>query len=150
MQKPIHLAYQSLNTDECEMAIAGGVNLILNPQSTVALCMTRALAPDSHCKTFDASADGYVRSEGCGLVVLKKLSRAKAHGDKILALIRGTAVNHDGRSSGLTAPNGPAQELVISQALTNGGIDPALISYVETHGTGTPLGDPMDPTEISA
>ena len=100
------------------------------------------MAPDGRCKTFDASANGYVRGEGCGLVVLKRLSDAMAGGDRILALLRGTAVNHDGRSNGLSAPNGPAQEAVIRVALADARLAPGLIEYIEAHGTGTRLGDP--------
>ena len=102
------------------------------------------MAPDGRCKTFDAAADGYVRGEGCGMVVLKRLSDALADGDRILAVIRGSAVNHDGRSNGLSAPNGPAQEAVIRAALADAGLAPGDIGYVEAHGTGTRLGDPIE------
>ena len=102
------------------------------------------LAPDGRCKTFDAAADGYVRGEGCGVVVLKPLAAAQADGNRILAVIRGTAVNQDGRSGGLTAPNGPAQEAVIRAALKNAGVAPQEVSYLEAHGTGTSLGDPIE------
>ncbi|MGC3025729.1 amino acid adenylation domain-containing protein [Burkholderia sp. DN3021] len=138
----IHTASQNLRTGECDLAIAGGVNLILSPDNSIAVSRTRALAPDGRCKTFDAAADGFVRSEGCGALVLKRLSDALAAGDRVLAVLRGSAVNHDGASSGFTAPNGRAQEAVIRQAL--GGLPAASIDYVEAHGTGTPLGDPVE------
>jgi acyl transferase domain-containing protein len=146
----VHLACQSLRLGECTTAIAGGVNLILAPEATIAYCKTRMLSPTGQCRTFDASADGYVRGEGCGLVVLKTLSSAKAAGDRILAVIGGTAVNQDGRSSGLTAPNGLAQQALIRQALTTAGILPSEVSLVEAHGTGTPLGDPIEVEAIGA
>src|SRR5207249_4894601 len=113
----VHLACQSLRAGESRLALAGGVNLILIPGTGIMLSKARMLAPDGRCKTFDAAADGYVRGEGCGVVVLKRLTDALADGDAIRALIRGTAVNQDGRSSGLTVPNGPAQEALIRQAL---------------------------------
>ncbi|OXI15941.1 hybrid non-ribosomal peptide synthetase/type I polyketide synthase [Burkholderia sp. AU15512] len=138
----IHTASQNLRSGECDLAIAGGVNLILSPDNSIAVSRTRALAPDGRCKTFDASADGFVRSEGCGALVLRRLSDALAAGDRVLAVLRGSAVNHDGASSGFTAPNGRAQEAVIRQAL--GGLPAASIDYVEAHGTGTPLGDPVE------
>ena len=140
----VHLACQSLRSVECNMALAGGVNLILAPEASIGLSRMRALAPDGHCKTFDAKADGYVRGEGCGIVVLKRLSDAIANNDNILAVVRGSAVNHDGASSGLTVPNGLAQEKLINQALKNAKVAPEQISYVETHGTGTSLGDPIE------
>lgn len=140
----LHLACGSLRSGECGLALAGGVNLILAPESNVVMCQLRALAPDGRCKTFDARADGYGRGEGCGVVVLKRLSDALAAGDPILAVIRGSAVNHDGPSGGLTVPNGAAQQKVIREALANGGVQPSQVSYVEAHGTGTPLGDPIE------
>ena len=141
----LHLACQHLRSGKVDLALAGGVNLILSPLGTIYLAKSHALAPDGRCKTFDAQADGYVRGEGCGVVVLKRLSDALAHGDRILAVLRGTAANHDGRSSGLTVPNGQAQKAVIEAALADaGGMPPDLVDYVEAHGTGTPLGDPIE------
>ena len=125
---------------ECDIALAGGVKLLLDPTVSITLSKAHALSPDDRCKTFDATANGYVRSEGCGMVVLKRLSDATRDGDSILALIRGSAVNQDGRSSGLTVPNGLAQERVIADALKVAGIAPAAVQYLEAHGTGTPLG----------
>ena len=145
----VHLSCQSLRARECSLALAGGVNLMLSPQGTIILSQMRALAADGRCKTFDASADGYGRGEGCGVVVLKRLSDAVADGDNILGLIRGTAVNHDGSSSGLTVPNGLAQQAVIREALVNGKIEPHQVSYVEVHGTGTALGDPIEVEALS-
>ncbi|MGB3533735.1 MAG: type I polyketide synthase, partial [Microcoleaceae cyanobacterium] len=140
----VHLACQSLRNKECNLALAGGVNLMLSPEATIGFCKLKALAADGRCKTFDAKADGYSRGEGCGIVVLKRLSDAVANHDNILAVIRGSAVNHDGQSNGLTAPNGSAQEAVIRQALNNAKVQPEEIQYVEVHGTGTSLGDPIE------
>lgn len=146
----VHLAVQSLRNDECRMALAGGVNLTLMPELTMTLSKSRMMAADGRCKAFDARADGFVRSEGCGVVVLKRLSDALEDGDNILAVIRGTATNQDGRSNGPTAPNGPAQEAVIRAALRNGSIKPQEVDYVETHGTGTSLGDPIEVQALGA
>ncbi|MBE9077336.1 acyltransferase domain-containing protein [Romeria aff. gracilis LEGE 07310] len=146
----VHLACQSLRQRECDLALAGGVNLALSPDGFVATSRARMLARDGRCKTFDAEADGFARGEGCGLVVLKRLSDAIAQGDPILALIRGSAVNQDGPSSGLTVPNGPAQQAVIRQALANSGVQAEQISYVEAHGTGTALGDPIEIEALAA
>jgi myxalamid-type polyketide synthase MxaB len=140
----VHLACQSLRNGECDQALAGGVNLILSPENTVALSKAKMLAPNGRCKTFDADADGIVRGEGCGVVVLKRLSDAIAAGDNILALIRGSAVNQDGASSGFTVPNKAAQELLLKQALSQAKVAPAEVDYIEAHGTGTPLGDPIE------
>jgi acyl transferase domain-containing protein/acyl carrier protein len=139
-----HLAVQALRNGECDLALAGGVNLILVPEVTIGLCRLKAMAADGRCKTFDARADGYVRGEGCGVVVLKRLSDALADGDRIAAVIRGSAVNHDGKSNGITAPNGTAQKMVIRDALANAGIDASDVDFVEAHGTGTALGDPIE------
>jgi hypothetical protein len=146
----VHLACQSLRLRESRMALAGGVNLTLSPETTIALSKAHMMAPDGRCKTFDSRADGFVRGEGCGIVVLKRLSDAIADADNILAVICGSAVNQDGRSSGITAPNGAAQEALIRQALANGGVKPEEISYVEAHGTGTSLGDPIEAHALAA
>jgi len=146
----IHLACQSLRNGECDLALAGGVNLILTPEANIMFSKARMMAADGRCKTFDASANGYVRGEGCGMVVLKRLSQAQAQGDRILAVIRGSAINQDGRSSGLTVPNGIAQENLIRQAIANAKVQPQQISYVEAHGTGTSLGDPIEVGAIAA
>lgn len=146
----VHLAVQSLRNNECNLALAGGVSLILSPEVHINFSKSRMMAADGRCKTFDAAADGYVRGEGCGVVVLKRLSDAAADGDNILAVVRGAAINHDGRSGGLTAPNGPAQEAVIREALANSGIAPHEVSYVEAHGTGTSLGDPIEVRALGA
>jgi acyl transferase domain-containing protein/SAM-dependent methyltransferase len=146
----VHLACQSLRSGECRLALAGGVNLVLRPEIGVSLSKARMMAADGRCKAFDAAADGFVRSEGCGIVVLKRLSDAVAEGDRVLALIRGSAINQDGRSHGLTAPNGVAQEAVIRDALAGAAVEPAEVSYVETHGTGTALGDPIEVRALGA
>ena len=140
----VHQACTALLAGDCDMALAGGVNAIVAPETTTSLSHARFLAPDGRCKAFDAAADGFVRSEGCAIVVLKRLADAAAAGDRILAVIRGTALNQDGPSSSLTAPNGRSQESVIREALANAGVAPEEVSYVETHGTGTSLGDPIE------
>ncbi|MBF0117311.1 MAG: SDR family NAD(P)-dependent oxidoreductase [Desulfobacterales bacterium] len=140
----VHLACQSLRHKECDIALAGGVGLLLMPLHFIVECRTRMLSPDGICKTFDASANGYGRGEGCGIVMLKRLSDAVSDNDNILALIRGSAVNQDGRTSGLTVPNELAQENVIRLALESAKVLPEDISYIEAHGTGTPLGDPIE------
>ena len=140
----IHLACQSLRSRECDRAIAGGVNLILSPYSVVATCKAKMLSTDGRCKTFDASADGIARGEGCGIVILKRLNDAIADGDNILASIKGSAINQDGASSSLTVPNGIAQQLLIRKALANARVNPSKVSYIEAHGTGTALGDPIE------
>ncbi|MFZ0503635.1 MAG: polyketide synthase, partial [Chthoniobacterales bacterium] len=140
----VHLACQSLRTRESDLALAGGVNLLLVPDSFVCLTKWGMLAADGRCKTFDERADGFVRGEGCGIVALKRLHDAIESGDRILAVIRGTAVNQDGASSGLTVPNGLAQQAVVRSALKVAGVSPEEVDYVEAHGTGTPLGDPIE------
>jgi acyl transferase domain-containing protein/acyl carrier protein len=140
----VHLACQSLRAGECRMALAGGVNLILMPDTTIVLSKAHMMAPDGRCKPFDASANGFVRSEGCGIIVLKRLPDARADGDRILAVIGGTASNQDGRSNGLTAPNAPSQVAVIREALVNAGLQAGDIDFIEAHGTGTSLGDPIE------
>ncbi len=142
-------ACRSLRQKESCLAIAGGVGVILLPALTINFSQARMLSPDGRCKTFDAAADGYVRGEGCGIVLLKRLSDAMADGDRVLAVIRGSAVNQDGRSSGLTVPNGVAQEAVIAAALADARLMPADIDYVEAHGTGTSLGDPIEVLAIA-
>ena len=146
----VHQACAALRAGECSLALSGGVNVILDSALAVNFSQARMLAPDGRCKAFAAEADGYVRAEGCGLVVLKRLSAARAEGDPILAVIRGSAVNQDGRSNGLTAPNGPAQTRVVSAALARAGLPPASIGYVEAHGTGTALGDPIEAQALAA
>ncbi|MEM1168906.1 MAG: beta-ketoacyl synthase N-terminal-like domain-containing protein, partial [Cyanobacteria bacterium P01_H01_bin.35] len=140
----VHLACQSLRNRESALALAGGVGLLLSPDNSIVFSHAGMLSPDGRCKTFDAEANGYVRSEGCGVIILKRLSDALAHGDNILAVIRGSAMNQDGASGGLTVPNGPSQQAVIRQALENGGVEPGSVSYIEAHGTGTSLGDPIE------
>jgi 3-oxoacyl-(acyl-carrier-protein) synthase/SAM-dependent methyltransferase/acyl carrier protein len=146
----VHQAVQSLRKGEIDFAIVGAANLILSPEMNVSFSRTRMLSRDGRCKTFDARADGYVRAEGCCVVVLKRLADAARDNDRVLAKIHGTAVNQDGRSAGITAPNGPAQEAVMRAALADAGLQPGEISYVEAHGTGTPLGDPMEVQAIGA
>jgi myxalamid-type polyketide synthase MxaB len=146
----VHLAVNSLRNGESEVAIAGGVNLMMSPDSLVSLCKARMLSPDGRCKTFDASANGYVRGEGCGALVLKRLSDAVAEGDNILALLRGSAVNHNGKSGGLTVPSGPAQQELVERALKNSSLTPAEVAYVEAHGTGTAVGDPIEVGALAA
>lgn len=140
----IHQACLSLKTNECSLALAGGVNVILSPENVISFSQAGMMAADGLCKSFDSRADGYVRGEGCGVVLLKKLSNAVASGDKILAVIRGSAINQDGRSHGLTAPNGISQIKVIQKALQNARVSPAEVDYLEAHGSGTPLGDVIE------
>lgn len=146
----VHLACRSLRAEECSLAVAGGVSLMLSPEVTISLSKWGFMAADGRCKTFDASADGFVRGEGGGVVVLKRLSDALADGDRVLGLIRGSAVNQDGRTSVLTAPSGVAQAEVIRQALENGKVAAEQVDYVEAHGTGTVLGDPIEVEALGA
>jgi len=140
----VHYACQSLRSGDCDLALAGGVNLILAPELSDALAQAQFLSPSGRCHSFDAAADGYVRGEGCGVVVLKLLSSAVRDKDTILAVIEGSAVNQDGKSNGITAPNGPSQIEAIKRAMKQACRAPQDISFVETHGTGTILGDPIE------
>ncbi|HEV2147242.1 MAG TPA: polyketide synthase, partial [Longimicrobiaceae bacterium] len=145
-----HLACQSLRSGEADLALAGGVSLMLSPDTNVVLSRMHAVSPDGRCKTFSAAADGYGRGEGCGVVVLKRLSDARRDGDRVLAVIRGSAVNHDGPSGGVTVPNAAAQQAVLRRALASARVKPAEVGYVEAHGTGTPLGDPIELRALAA
>ncbi len=145
----VHQAVTSLNAYQSDMALAGGVNLIISPKGYIGLSRLNALSPQGRCKTFDDSADGYARGEGCGIIILKRLSDAIRDGDNILALITGSAINHDGKSSGLTVPNGVAQENVVKDALKQAGLSASNIDYIEAHGTGTKLGDPQEINALS-
>ncbi len=140
----VHLACQSLRAGEVRTAVVGAVSVILQPENYVYFCGVGALSPSARCYTFDSRANGYVRSEGCGVVVLKRLSNALADKDPIHAVVRASAVNQDGRSYGLTAPNGSAQRELLKEALRRAGVDARQVAYVEAHGTGTPLGDPVE------
>ena len=146
----VHLAVQSLRRGECSLAIAGGVNVIIDPTFTMVASRMRMMSPSGRCRPFDAAGDGFVRSEGCATVLLKRLSDARADGDRVLAVIKGSAVNQDGRSNGLTAPNSLSQQAVISAALADAGVSPSAIDVVEAHGTGTPLGDPIEVEALAA
>lgn len=140
----VHMACQSLRQKECNIALAGGINLMLLADTSLVLSKSQMLSSSGRCHTFAASADGYVRAEGAGMVLLKPLDQALSDDDPIIAVIRGSAVNQDGHSQGLTAPNGPAQERVMKKALKHAGVKPEEVSYIEAHGTGTPLGDPIE------
>lgn len=146
----LHLAVRSLRAGECDLALAGGVNVLLDPEGMVYFSKLRALSPTARCRSFSADADGYVRSEGAGMVVLKRLADAERDGDPILAVLRGSATNQDGRSNGLTAPSAAAQAAVIRDALRDAGATPADVSAVECHATGTPLGDPIEVEALTA
>jgi acyl transferase domain-containing protein len=146
----VHQACQALDADEAYLALAGGVNIILSPDLSICFSRTGALSPSGQCRSFDAAADGYVRGEGGGMVLLKRLRDAQRDGDRIYAVILGSAVNQDGRTNGITAPNRFAQEQVILAALRRAGTDPGDVVFVEAHGTGTPLGDPLEATALAA
>ncbi|HEY4181388.1 MAG TPA: beta-ketoacyl synthase N-terminal-like domain-containing protein [Kofleriaceae bacterium] len=140
----VHTAVQSLRLGETDLAIAGGVNLICSVQSFIGLSQIQALASDGRCKAFDAAADGFGRGEGCVMIALKRLDEAQTDGDRVIAVIRGSAINHDGKSASLTAPNGKAQEAVFRAALADAGVAPRDVDYLEAHGTGTAIGDPIE------
>src|SRR5262249_13299192 len=146
----VHLACQSLRLRETDLALAGGGSLDLLPETQIAISSWGLLSPQGRCATFDASADGFVRGEGAGGGVLKRLTDALPRGNRILAVVRGSAVNQDGRSNGVTAPNTAAQCDVIADALRTADVAPGAISYVETHGTGTVLGDPIEFEALAA
>ncbi|MEA2664110.1 MAG: phthiocerol/phenolphthiocerol synthesis type-I polyketide synthase, partial [Candidatus Eremiobacteraeota bacterium] len=145
----LHLAVASLRDGDCELALVCGVNLTLSGEVTLGLARAGMLAPDGRCRAFDAAASGYVRGEGGGVVVLKPLARALADGDRVYAVVKGSALNQDGRSNGLTAPNPASQEEVLRDAYRRAGEDPAAVDYVEAHGTGTALGDPIEALALS-
>jgi acyl transferase domain-containing protein/thioesterase domain-containing protein/NADP-dependent 3-hydroxy acid dehydrogenase YdfG/acyl carrier protein len=140
----IHLAVESLRRGESDAALAGGVNMILTPETTIAFSKARMLSPEGVCRPFDARANGYVRGEGCGLVLLKRLADATRDGDRVFGVLRASSVNQDGRTSGISAPNGKSQLACIRAALMQAALQPDDIDYVEAHGTGTPLGDPIE------
>jgi acyl transferase domain-containing protein/acyl carrier protein len=146
----IHLAAEAIRRGECDLAIAGGVNAVLTTEASRSFARAGMLSTQGRCKSFAAGADGFVRGEGCGVVVLKRLAQAQADGDRILAVILGSAINHDGPSSGLTVPSGTAQQAVVRQALAAARIEPGEVGYVETHGTGTSLGDPIEAEALGA
>ncbi len=146
----VHLACQALRAGECDLALAGGVNLMLSPDAMVALAKGRMLSVSGQCRTFDAAADGYVRGEGAGIVVLRRLSDAERGRDPVLAVIRGTAVNQDGATAGITVPRGAAQEDVIRRAMAAARVTADQVGYVEAHGTGTALGDPIEIRALAA
>ena len=145
----VHLAIKSLRDRECNMALAGGVNRLISPKVSLNFERAKMLSADGRCKTFDESADGFVRSEGCGIVVLKRLSDAIANRDNIRAILLGSATNQDGRTSSITTPSSLSQQAVIEQALANARVEAKQISYIETHGTGTSLGDAIELEALS-
>ena len=146
----IHLAVNSLRAGECDLALAGGVNLLLSGATMEEIAHTQALSPDGRCRAFDAQANGFVRAEGAAVLVLKPLSAAERDGDSVLALIVGSAINQDGRSTGLTAPNVLSQQALLRQALERAGLEPGDVGYIEAHGTGTSLGDPIEMEALQA
>ena len=146
----VNLAVRDLRAGTTDLALAAGVNLLLAPAMSVAFEQAGGLAENGRCRPFDAAADGIARGEGCGVVVLKRLSDARRDGDRVLAVVRGGAVNNDGRSNGLVAPNPQAQEALLRAAYADAGCDPGTVDYVQTHGTGTPLGDPIEAGALAA
>ena len=146
----LHLAIQSLARRDCDRALVGGVNAICSPTTNILTCKLKALSPKGHSRAFDAAADGYLRGEGCGVVTLRRLSDAQRDGDKILGIIRGSAIGHNGAGSGLTVPNPKAQEEVIRKALDRAGLESTDVDYLEAHGTGTSLGDPIEVNAAAA
>ncbi|HEX6361124.1 MAG TPA: type I polyketide synthase, partial [Actinophytocola sp.] len=146
----VHQATRALQAGDCSTAVVGGVNLLLSPGITAVFDAAGALSSDGRCKPFDAAADGIVRGEGCGVVVLRRLGDARRAGDRILAVLRGSAVNSDGRSNGIMAPNPRAQAALLRRAYANADLSPGTVDYVEAHGTGTPLGDPIEADALRA
>ncbi|HEX8108313.1 MAG TPA: type I polyketide synthase, partial [Kofleriaceae bacterium] len=146
----VHLACEAIRRGECSAALAGGVHVMVMATTSVGLSKAGMLSRDGRCKTFSAAANGYVRAEGCGVVYLKRLSDARRDGDRVLAVVRGSAANQDGASAGLTVPSGAAQEAVIRRALQVAGIAPGDVGYIEAHGTGTSLGDPIELNALGA
>ena len=145
----MHLAIKSLRDRECDLAVVGGANVMLLPETFIHFSNARMLAPDGRCKPFSKNANGYGRGEGCGVVILKRLNEALRDGEPIEAIVRGSCINHDGRSAGLTAPNGASQEAVIKGALRSAALDDQVVHFVEAHGTGTPLGDPIEAAALA-
>ena len=146
----VHQASAALRQGEVDLALVGGVNAALSPGITRFLRSVGVLSSTGRCRSFDAAGDGYVRSEGCGVVALKRLSEAAADGDRVWAIIRGSAVNQNGSSGGLTVPNGPAQERVMREALARAGVEPGEVDYVEGHGTATALGDTIEINTVAS
>ena len=145
----VHTAVRALRSGECDVALAAGIGTLHDPEVMANLCRARMLSPSDRCRPFDAAADGYVRGEGCGVVVLKRLADAERDGDRVLAVVLGTAVNQDGRSAGLTVPHGPAQVALLRDALADAGVTPDELHFVEAHGTGTQLGDPIEAAALA-